>query len=338
MDGYLGTFCEGLQDVASGNYYSSSIKNSTGVFVDYNFKVALAAYAEILQAIWIDVLLPENYPAPGATITNAGLFDCGASQADCQVQITAFAWMYQVCSEFGKSTLPGSAPSACACACAYTKTGAFQVTNSSRPTSLLPKVESIDSWVQDCITSFGESVADGPNLAPINKKYGGWDMSPSNVFFTSGELDPWRGVSLYSIESDSPDRPSTTDVPASGKTEGTTFFGYLIEGAYHCADLGNVVRQNKTTSLDPTDPPAASLTTIETNANTAHTLFIDALNTWLPAFEKHSVSKALTISSSDVANGGTTGTKKKNGAAGNVVSVRGVFWSVFVSLVVYSVL
>lgn len=222
--------------------------------------------------------------------------------------------------------------------CAYIKTGGFTVTNSSRPTSLLLKVESIDAWVQDCIASFGESMADGPNLAPINKKYGGWDMSPSNVFFTAGEFDPWRGLSLYSIESDSPNRSSTTDVPASGKSEGTTFFGYLIEGAFHCSDLGSTVRQNKSTSLGPADQPA-SLTTIEKNANTAHTLFIDALNTWLPAFEKHSVSKALTISSLDVTNGGTTGTKKKNGAAaGNMVSVRGVFCSMFVSLVVYSVL
>lgn len=218
------------------------------------------------------------------------------------------------------------------------KTGAFQVMNSSRPSSLLPKIESVDNWVKDCISYFGESVADGPNLAPINKKYGGWDMSPSNVFFTTGEFDPWRGVSLYSTESDSPDRPSTTDAPASGKTKGTTFFGYVIEGAFHCADLGNTVRQNKSTSTDPANSPEAKLTSIETNANTAHTLFINALNTWLPAFEKHSVSNSPTITSLDVANGGSNGTKNKGAAASNMVSISGIFYSMFVCLVAYSVL
>lgn len=105
MDGYLGHFCDNLQTLASGNHYSTTIKNSTGIFVDYGVEVALAVYAQILQDIWIDVLLPENYPAPGVTI-NTGRFDCGAFQADCQTQVTAFAWMYQACSEFGKSTLP----------------------------------------------------------------------------------------------------------------------------------------------------------------------------------------------------------------------------------------
>lgn len=207
--------------------------------------------------------------------------------------------------------------------------------NSSRPSSLLPKLESVDSWLSDCISYYGKSVADGPNLAPINKKYGGWDMSPSNVFFTVGELDPWRGVSLYSTETDSPKRSSTTDVPPNGQIGGDEFFGYIIEGGFHCADLGNTVRQNKSTSIDP---PATGLTSIEKNANTAHTLFIKALNVWLPAFEKHTVSTSPTITPSDVSNGGSKTPKKNGAAASNMVSISGVFYSMFVSLVVYSVL
>lgn len=104
MGGYLGYFCDGLQATASGSNFSPTAKNSTGIFADYNFRFALAAYAEVLQTVWTDVLLPENYPPPGATIGNAGQFDCGNFQTDCQTQVSDSAWMYQVCSEFGKST------------------------------------------------------------------------------------------------------------------------------------------------------------------------------------------------------------------------------------------
>lgn len=209
--------------------------------------------------------------------------------------------------------------------------------NSSRPSSLLPKIESIDGWLQDCVGYYGNSVADGPNVAPINKKYGGWDMRPSNVFFTDGEFDPWRGLSVSSLESESPNRPSTTNIPANGENGGSTFFGYVIEGGFHCADLGNTVRQNKTSStIDPDGSPGVD---IETNANTAHTIFVNALKVWLPAFKEHSVSASPTISPADVANGGSTGTKKKSVALRSMVSRSGVLCSVVVSsLLVYSVL
>jgi len=29
-----------------------------------------------------------------------------------------------------------------------------------------------------------------PNVTAVNK-YGGWNMSPSNVFFSNGECEPW---------------------------------------------------------------------------------------------------------------------------------------------------
>lgn len=208
--------------------------------------------------------------------------------------------------------------------------------NSSRPSSLLPKIESTDNWVKDCVSSFGDSVSNGPNVAPANKKYGGWDMSPSNVFFTDGELDPWKSISLFSTESTSPKRPSTANIPASGQTGGATFFGYLIEGGFHCADLGNTVRQNKSTSIVPTGSPDTGTTTSEANANQAHTYFVSALKAWLPAFKQHSISENSTITPSDVTNGGSS--KKKGAAASNTVPIRGIFYSVLVSLVVYSIL
>lgn len=219
--------------------------------------------------------------------------------------------------------------------------GAFQVMNSSRPSSLLPKIESIDGWLEDCISYYGDSVADGPNVAPVNKKYGGWDMSPSNVFFTSGDLDPWRALTVFSTESASPRRPSTTTIPASGQAGGDSFFGYLIEGSFHCADLGNTVKQNKgmlTSSIDPDgDSDSDQGIGTDANANTAHTIFIDALKVWLPAFQQHDVSKDPTITTADVTNGGSTGDKSA-ATAGSVVPRSAVVYSLVVSFIVYSIL
>lgn len=214
--------------------------------------------------------------------------------------------------------------------------------NSSRPSSLLPKIESIDGWVEDCISYYGNSVADGPNVAPVNKKYGGWDMSPSNVFFTSGELDPWRALTMFSAESASPARPSTTTIPPSGQAGENTFFGYLIKGSFHCADLGDAVRQNKgtlTSSMD-LDPDNDQGIVIDENASTAHAIFIDALNLWLPAFQQHHVSDDPTITTADVTNGGSTGDRKKKSAAtaGSAVPRSAVAYSLVVSFIAYSIL
>lgn len=197
--------------------------------------------------------------------------------------------------------------------------------------------------MEDCINYYGSSVADGPNIAPVNKKYGGWDMSPSNVFFTSGELDPWRALTMFSAESASPARPSTTTIPASGQAGDNTFFGYLIEGSFHCADLGNTVRQNKgtlTSSMDLDPDSDEQGIGIAENANTAHTIFIDALNVWLPAFEKHSISSDPTITTADVTDGGSKGDKDKKSVAtvGSAVPRSAVVYSLLVSFIAYSIL
>lgn len=161
-------------------------------------------------------------------------------------------------------------------------------------------------------------------------------MSPSNVMFTDGELDPWRAVSLHSIEDNSPKRTSTTDIPANGTTAGgNAFFGYVVSGGFHCPDLGNVVRLRNTSSINPIDNSEDT----QTSANTAHTLFINALNVWLPAFVKHTVSNTPTITPTDVSNGGSNGSpKKKSAAANNMASISGIFYSIFAFLIVYAVL
>ena len=79
-------------------------------------------------------------------------------------------------------------------------------------------------------------------------KYGGWHMQPSNVMFTNGELDSFRGVTVQATTKYTecaPDRPSTTVVPPCGEPpEGEYVFGQVYPGEVHASDLsrdaGNV--------------------------------------------------------------------------------------------------
>jgi hypothetical protein len=95
----------------------------------------------------------------------------------------------------------------------------------------------------------------------VNVEYGGWDIRPSNVFFSGilphpsptsgnlkfcartnslgGEFDPWRTLSLLSDEPWAPkdvqlmqEIPDQGTAPPQGKV-----FGYLLKGAAHCYDF-----------------------------------------------------------------------------------------------------
>jgi len=161
-------------------------------------------------------------------------------------------------------------------------------------------------------------VAGGPNLDPINKKYGGWNMNPPNVFWTNGEIDPWRALTPSSIEDNAPKRPSTTKIPPSGSTAGgDTFFGFVIKGGSHSADLGQYVGQGLKDNQTSTTPGVNFPVGYVPEADTAHDLFKDALRVWLPAFKKHSLSTESSFTqdttSSGGAGSGNNGTDTSNG-------------------------
>lgn len=158
-------------------------------------------------------------------------------------------------------------------------------------------------------------------------------MNPSNVFWVDGELDPWRAVTPNSIEATAPKRQNTQNVPANGQVPaGGSFFGYVVEGGFHCPDLGNVAMKNSTMPVDPQGDPAVG-------GDVAHTLFINALHEWLPVFQKHEVSNRRTITSADDsgARNDSSGEDDEAGASSMVVSMRRVVFSVLVAVVVYSV-
>jgi len=76
-----------------------------------------------------------------------------------------------------------------------------------------------------------------PNVTALNK-YGGWNMTPSNVFFSNGEYDPWRTLSVNSQESNSPQRNGSETVPTCNTPpQFPSFFGTTYSQQVHGADM-----------------------------------------------------------------------------------------------------
>ena len=113
-------------------------------------------------------------------------------------------------------------------------------------------------------------------------------MNPTHVFFTDGQIDPWRTLSVASFEENAPKRIGTTAIPAyvpqrivifSGIAERcvvlfscntapheSSYFGVVYRGEIHAKDLFSYL-------TEPTEPFYTSLA-----------LFEVALDEWLPCF------------------------------------------------------
>ncbi|KAG0136168.1 serine carboxypeptidase S28-domain-containing protein [Tuber indicum] len=133
----------------------------------------------------------------------------------------AVSWTYQYCSEWGY----------------------FQSSNRG-PNPIVSSYNSLKHQQDICFRQFPQGISSGvlpqhPAIDKINREYGGWDLRPSNVFFSGGEYDPWRPVSLLSEESWAPKGVKLTqDIPEEGvSTPRGEVFGYLLKGASHCFDL-----------------------------------------------------------------------------------------------------
>ncbi|RPB07747.1 hypothetical protein P167DRAFT_539908 [Morchella conica CCBAS932] len=311
MDGWLGYFCNQLQLEAAGSSRNFDA-NSTGIFQDFELDSALDIHAVVIREIWSNLLTQDQIPPVGVNMSDVLISrDCSSlrDQSFCEETINNLSWQWQVCSEFG----------------------AFQVGNASRPESLLPKIESVDSWIEDCVSYFGNGMKNGPNIAPLNDRYGGWDMNPSNVMWNDGEFDPWRSVTPHSTTDLAPKRPTTTDIPGNGTAPpDNDVFGFVVPGGFHCPDLGDVVAV-RDTSRPPSGPVSG--------ANIAHTVFINALAKWLPDFVEHDVSDASTMppgsaggASSSNSGGSTSGGQNDSGAERRVIPVVAAMVAMAVAL------
>lgn len=179
-----------------------------------------------------------------------------------------YSWTWQFCSEYGF----------------------YVVSNASNPHTIQSQFISFDFFQQICRSAFPSLTESGllpawPNVSAPNR-YGGWNMRPSNSFFTSGQFDPWRALSPVSTEERSPRRNTVRTIPACNKAPpGTDVFGLVFEDMVHVSDmralfdLGDYHHQNFST--------VGFSSPISTESFFAGTsLFAEALEAWLPCFNK----------------------------------------------------
>lgn len=82
-------------------------------------------------------------------------------------------WIYQTCNEFG-----------------------WYQTSSSRQQPFGTKFP-VDLYTQMCKDIYGDRFTNEyivKQVAATNELFGGWEPNVENVYFTHGQLDPWRAM------------------------------------------------------------------------------------------------------------------------------------------------
>jgi hypothetical protein len=83
------------------------------------------------------------------------------------------------------------------------------------------------------------SLPNWPMAEETTIRFRGWEIAPSNTFWTGGEFDPWRTLSVLSDEESSPKYAIQYDIPECGEDSrnGSKVFGHLLANAQHTFDL-----------------------------------------------------------------------------------------------------
>ncbi|KAL5045964.1 hypothetical protein BDW71DRAFT_197970 [Aspergillus fruticulosus] len=121
---------------------------------------------------------------------------------------SAIAWTWQYCSQWG-----------------------FYQSNNEGVHSLLSRYQTLEFQQFVCNRQFPEAVKSGhlppqPQADALNAEFGGWNIRPSNVYFSAGEFDPWRALTLLSTEQFSLQLNVTSEIPRCGvRTAPDTVFG-----------------------------------------------------------------------------------------------------------------
>ncbi|KAJ7173751.1 peptidase S28 [Mycena filopes] len=174
------------------------------------------------------------------------------------------SWMRQYCSEYGF----------------------YQRGDAQNPLSIETSFLSLELFQQQCSETFPD-LPSAPQVQLVNK-YGGWNMTPSNIMFTNGEFDPWRTMGLASIESNSPQRKPTVSVPpCNSPAPGDSFFGITYAQMVHASDM----RVLLVPDANHTDFKTVGFYSPVSQAPfyTGLALFQLALDEWLPCFSSRGV-------------------------------------------------
>lgn len=158
---------------------------------------------------------------------------------------TMIAWTWQYCTQWGY----------------------FQSANlGSR--QLVSKYNSLEHQKDICHRQFPTARApafpEWPRTDLTNKIFGGFELRPSNTYWSGGEFDPWRTLSPLTAEPWAPRSRAFTKPPKCGEDQDDDeVFGYVIPNAQHCYDFR-------------TNFPAGA---------PSRKYFTDALDRWLKCFK-----------------------------------------------------
>lgn len=135
------------------------------------------------------------------------------------------------------------------------------------PRQIVSKFDTLDFEMSVCRAQFpnaGDLIPEWPDVESLNALTDGWNMRPSNTFWTGGEFDPWRTLSPLADEGEDAPMPYLTqDAPECGvSTTVDEIFGYILPNAQHCYDLDDNLPAYK-----------------------AQKYFTDALTKWLKCFD-----------------------------------------------------
>lgn len=160
--------------------------------------------------------------------TNCRLLDsslppsCDLSQTR-ESDPTMIAWSWLLCSEWGY----------------------FSVQNAG-PRSIVSKYLSPEYHQSLCYGQFPGAHATGnlprvPRAEQFVHETGGQRMRPSNVFWTAGEYDPWRGLTpLSTVNLATDPAMASTDIPECNvQMSEEKIFGHVIPNSQHCSDFGD---------------------------------------------------------------------------------------------------
>lgn len=122
-----------------------------------------------------------------------------------------------------------------------TQWGYFQAANLGA-NQIVSKYNSLAHQRDICHRQFPDAprslLPEWPNTDRTNKIFGGWDIRPSNVYWSGGEFDPWRTLSPLSAEPFAPKVNAFTEPPKCGKgSSKKEVFGYTMADAQHCYDF-----------------------------------------------------------------------------------------------------
>jgi hypothetical protein len=119
--------------------------------------------------------------------------------------------------------------------------GYFQSANLG-PNQLVSKYNSLQHQHDICHRQFpGASPSifpEWPTVDRTNAVFGGWNIRPSNTYWSGGEFDPWRTLSPLSAEPFAPRVRAFQDPPRCGQGQGRgEIFGFVMSNAEHCFDF-----------------------------------------------------------------------------------------------------